>query len=57
MHKKEFIDNTDINKAEYYNILTTENSFEVEDPDPAKRTWYYDAWGIKRKKSTRSDHE
>ena len=45
-------DNTGITKNEYQDILATEDcwEFDVEDPDPAKRTWYYDGWGIKRKK-------
>lgn len=33
------------------NIITpTSNIFEVESLDPAKRTWYYDGNGTKRKK-------
>lgn len=45
----------DILKNEYYDVLTTEDCFDVEDPDPAKRTWYYDNWGVKRKKSEHED--
>ena len=26
------------------------DDFDVEDPDPDKRTWYYDNMGVKRKK-------
>ena len=26
------------------------DDFDVEDPDPDKRSWYYDDYGIKRKK-------
>lgn len=51
MKIKQVEDNTGITKAEYYDILTTEDCFEVEDPDPAKRTWYYDGWGIRRRKN------
>lgn len=40
----------DILKNEYYDILTTEDCFDVEDPDPDKRSWYYDNYGVKRKK-------
>jgi hypothetical protein len=40
----------DILKNEYYDILSTEDCFEVEDPDPDKRSWYYDEYGVKRKK-------
>ena len=40
----------DILKNEYYDILTTEDCFDVEDPDPDKRSWYYDNYGLKRKK-------
>ena len=43
-------DNTGIYKNEYQDILATEDCWDVEDPDPAKRTWYYDGWGIKRRK-------
>lgn len=48
--KKKVEDNTGVQKNEYYDIITTEESFEVEDPDPDKRSWYYDEYGIKRKK-------
>lgn len=51
MNTKPVEDNTGISKPEYYDILTTEDCFEVEDPDPAKRTWYYDGWGIRRRKN------
>ena len=40
----------DILKNEYYDVLTTEDCFDVEDPDPDKRSWYYDNYGVKRKK-------
>ena len=40
----------DVLKNEYYDILTTEDCFDVEDPDPDKRSWYYDEYGVKRKK-------
>ena len=40
----------DILKNEYYDVLTTEDCFDVEDPDPDKRSWYYDNYGLKRKK-------
>ena len=43
-------DNTGVQKNEYYDIISTEDCFEVEDPDPDKRSWYYDSHGIKRKK-------
>jgi len=45
-------DNTGILKNEYQDILATEDcfTFDVESPDPAERTWYYDSWGIKRRK-------
>ena len=46
----EAIFNRDILKNEYYDVLTTEDCFDVEDPDPDKRSWYYDEYGIKRKK-------
>jgi hypothetical protein len=28
----------------------TKEEFDVEDPDPAKRSWFYDNHGVKRKK-------
>jgi len=40
----------DFLKNEYYDVLTTEDCFDVEDPDPDKRSWYYDNYGVKRKK-------
>ena len=40
----------DFLKNEYYDVLTTEDCFDVEDPDPDKRSWYYDNYGLKRKK-------
>ena len=43
-------DNTGVQKNEYYDIISTEDCFDVEDPDPEKRTWYYDNMGVKRKK-------
>ena len=43
-------DNTGVQKNEYYDIISTEDCFEVQDPDPDKRSWYYDSHGIKRKK-------
>ena len=49
-NKKKIEDNTDVQKNEYYDIIATEDCFEVEDPDPDKRSWYYDSYGIKRKK-------
>jgi len=27
------------------------DDFDVEDPDPDKRSWYYDSYGVKRKKN------
>ena len=44
------LDNTGVQKNEYYDIISTEDCFEVEDPDPDKRSWYYDEYGVKRKK-------
>jgi hypothetical protein len=29
---------------------TAQENFDVESPDPAERSWYYDSHGIKRKK-------
>jgi hypothetical protein len=49
-NKEKIEDNTGVQKNEYYDIITTEDCFEVEDPDPDKRSWYYDEYGIKRKK-------
>jgi len=49
-NKKKIEDNTDVQKNEYYDIIATEDCFDVEDPDPDKRSWYYDSYGIKRKK-------
>ena len=43
-------DNTGVDKNEYPNILSTEDCFDVESPDPAERSWYYDSHGVKRKK-------
>ena len=43
-------DNTGVQKNEYYDIISTEDCFDVEDPDPDKRSWYYDNYGVKRKK-------
>lgn len=42
-------DNTG-NKDEYYDVLSTEDCFDVESPDPAERSWYYDNHGVRRKK-------
>jgi len=42
--------NTGVDKNEYQDVLATEDCFDVESPDPAKRSWYYDSHGIKRKK-------
>lgn len=43
-------DNTGTSKDEYYDVLSTEDCFEVNSPDPAERDWYYDSHGVKRKK-------
>lgn len=52
LNTKKVEDNTGVHTNEYQDILSTEDCFfEVEHPDPAKRTWYYDGWGIKRKKT------
>jgi hypothetical protein len=42
--------NTGVDKNEYQDVLATEDCFDVESPDPALRSWYYDSHGIKRKK-------
>ena len=42
--------NTGTNKDEYQDVLKTEECFDVEDPDPDKRSWFYDNHGVKRKK-------
>jgi len=42
-NKKKIEDNTDVQKNEYYDIISTEDCFDVEDPDPDKRSWYYDS--------------
>jgi hypothetical protein len=43
-------DNTGTDKNDYQDVLSTEDCFDVESPDPAERSWYYDNYGIKRKK-------
>lgn len=48
--KKVIEDNTGVQKNEYCDIISTEECFDVEDPDPDKRSWYYDNYGVKRKK-------
>ena len=42
--------NTGVTDNEYQDVLATEDCFDVESPDPAERSWYYDSHGIKRKK-------
>ena len=42
--------NTGVDKNEYQDVLATEDCFDLESPDPAERSWYYDSHGIKRKK-------
>jgi hypothetical protein len=42
--------NTGVDKNEYQDVLVTEDCFDVESPDPAERSWYYDSHGTKRKK-------
>lgn len=37
-------------KDEYYDVLSTEDCFDVESPDPVERSWYYDNHGVRRKK-------
>jgi hypothetical protein len=37
-------------KNEYYDVLSTEDCFDVESPDPAERSWYYDNHGVRRNK-------
>jgi hypothetical protein len=49
-NKEKIEDNTGVQKNEYYDIISTEDCFDVEDPDPDKRSWYYDEYGVKRKK-------
>lgn len=39
--------------SQTYNISTSIADFDIEDPDPDKRSWYYDDYGIKRKKEDR----
>ena len=43
-------DNTGVQKNEYYDIMSTEDCFIVNSPDPDERDWYYDEYGVKRKK-------
>lgn len=33
-----------------HNNVIVEEYFEVESPDPSERSWYYDGFGIKRKR-------
>lgn len=47
---KERMENNTGTKDEYQDVLKTEDCFDLESLDPDERSWYYDDFGVKRKK-------